>query len=94
MLAITHKVNYNTKVKETKEITYKQFSENEFVKNIKDSEYVITLDLKGKQLSSEELSKKIESIGLDGKNDITYIIGGSLGLSPKVINTIFFITGS
>lgn len=48
--------------------------------------YVIVLDLKGKMLSSEELSCSIKDITLSGKSDIFFIIGGSLGLSPQVLN--------
>ena len=51
--------------------------------NIKNT-YSISLDLKGKQFSSEEFSKKIENISLTN-NSISFIIGGSLGLSNNVI---------
>ena len=51
--------------------------------NIKNS-YVIALDLKGKQYTSEEFSYKLESISIE-KSSITFIIGGSLGLSENVI---------
>lgn len=51
---------------------------------IKDSTYVITLEIKGKQLSSEELAEKIETLSIDGKSDIAFVIGGSLGLSEDV----------
>lgn len=47
--------------------------------------YVIALDIKGVQLSSEELSKKINTLGIEGISDITFIIGGSNGLSEEVI---------
>ena len=53
------------------------------LKNIQDKDYVITLEIDGKELSSEELSKKIESIQIENSN-ITFIIGGSFGLSDKV----------
>jgi len=46
--------------------------------------FIITLEIEGKQLSSEELSEKIESLMIEGINDITFIIGGSLGLSKEV----------
>ncbi|MSU02788.1 23S rRNA (pseudouridine(1915)-N(3))-methyltransferase RlmH [Tissierella pigra] len=46
--------------------------------------FVISLEIKGKQLSSEELSKKIEDLMINGVNDITFVIGGSLGLSNNV----------
>ena len=51
---------------------------------LKEDSYVITLEIEGKMLDSVELSKKIESIGVSGKGHITFIIGGSLGLSDEV----------
>ena len=53
---------------------------------ISNNSYIISLDIKGKNLSSEELSKKIEDITLGGTNDIIFIIGGSLGLSEEILN--------
>lgn len=47
--------------------------------------YIITLVLDGKQLTSEGLAEKFEDIMVNGNNDITFIIGGSLGLSNEVI---------
>ena len=47
-------------------------------------DYVITLEIKGKKLSSEELSEMITDLGLQGKSTIDMVIGGSLGLSPEV----------
>lgn len=55
------------------------------LEKIPPSAYVMALDIKGKQFSSEELSKKIEDIGLGGHNEICFIIGGSLGLSKEVL---------
>lgn len=46
--------------------------------------YVIALDVKGKQLSSEQLSEKIENLALEGRSTVDFIIGGSLGLSEAV----------
>lgn len=54
------------------------------LKNIKDGSYVITLEIKGKELSSEELAQKLERLTIEGKSDITFVIGGSLGLSREV----------
>ncbi len=53
---------------------------------IKKRQYIIALERSGKQLSSIQLSKKIEQIGLSGKSDIVFIIGGSLGLSSEIIS--------
>ena len=49
--------------------------------------YVITLDLKGKQYTSEEFSRKINNISLNNSSSITFIIGGTLGLSDKVLKS-------
>ncbi len=55
------------------------------LKHIKEGTYVIGLDLKGKMLSSEELADKFENLGVIGNSNITFIIGGSLGLSEQVL---------
>ncbi len=55
------------------------------LKHIKDKSYVITLEIEGNELSSIELSKKIDNI-LNTNSDITFIIGGSYGLSDEVKN--------
>ncbi|MCI8609734.1 MAG: 23S rRNA (pseudouridine(1915)-N(3))-methyltransferase RlmH [Firmicutes bacterium] len=51
---------------------------------IEDGTYVITLEIQGKQFSSEELAHKVEQLGLEGHSDIVFVIGGSLGLSQQV----------
>lgn len=56
------------------------------LKNIKEGTYVIALDIKGKMISSEELAKKLDTLGIQGKSNIVFIIGGSLGLSKNVLN--------
>lgn len=52
---------------------------------IKDSQYVITLEIKGKLVTSEELSEKLSALGLEGNSDVVFVIGGSLGLSDLVL---------
>ncbi len=54
------------------------------IKHIKNS-FVIALDLKGKKLSSEGLSEFIQKSMVSGVSCLTFIIGGSLGLSDDVI---------
>lgn len=56
---------------------------NGIIKNIKDSDYNIALDLKGKMLTSEEFALKIDNI-LPQNSNITFIIGGSNGLNDEV----------
>lgn len=52
---------------------------------IKDTEYVAALAIEGKQLSSEELSATLSNLSVTGKSDLTFVIGGSLGLSQAVL---------
>lgn len=57
---------------------------------IKDSDYVIVLDLKGKTLSSEGFSKKISQWQMEGHSSLNFVIGGSLGLSDEVLRRADF----
>ena len=54
-------------------------------KYISPRDYVITLEIEGKQLTSEEFAEKINNIYLETSN-ITFIIGGSYGISPEIKN--------
>lgn len=56
----------------------------DILSRIRPSDYVITLEIKGKGLSSEALAQKIEALAIDGKSSIVFVIGGSLGLSEEV----------
>lgn len=54
------------------------------LKHVKDGSYVISLEILGKNLTSVELAEKMEELPLMGKSHVTFIIGGSLGLSKDV----------
>ena len=56
----------------------------EILDKVSPSDYVITLEIKGKRLSSEQLADKMADLALSAKSDIDFIIGGSLGLSQEV----------
>lgn len=56
------------------------------LKHIKGDMYVVTLEISGKMLSSEELAEKINSLGLAGKSSIAFVIGGSIGLGKEVLS--------
>jgi 23S rRNA (pseudouridine1915-N3)-methyltransferase len=58
---------------------------DQIIKYINTKDYIITLEIKGNQLTSEELSKKIENTFITNSN-ITFIIGGSYGLDKKITN--------
>lgn len=51
---------------------------------IKPHSYVITLEIQGKMLSSEEFAQKIENLTNEGHPEIVFVIGSSCGLSPIV----------
>lgn len=55
------------------------------LKFVKDDAFVITLEINGKQLSSEELADKIDKLGVQGTSHIIFIIGGSIGLGQEVL---------
>lgn len=52
---------------------------------LKDDMYVITLEINGKMVNSEELAHKIEDLGIRGKSHIAFVIGGSIGLGNEVL---------
>lgn len=56
------------------------------LKHIRDDMYVITLEIAGKMLTSEELSEKIGKLGLQGRSSIAFVIGGSIGLGKQVLS--------
>ncbi len=63
----------------------KQKECSNIIKHLKKSSYNIALDLSGKQLTSEQFSEKIENLSMTNSN-ITFIIGGSLGLTNELLN--------
>lgn len=64
----------------------KQREGERILAKIPQNSFVIGLLIEGKQLSSEDLAEKIDSLMVDGVSDISFIIGGSLGLSDEVIS--------
>ena len=57
---------------------------------VPDSAYVVALAIEGKQLDSEELAEKMEKWNVSGISHLVFIIGGSLGLTSKVLNRADF----
>jgi 23S rRNA (pseudouridine1915-N3)-methyltransferase len=50
-----------------------------------ESSFVIALDVKGQSWSSEELAASVGEQELSGQNQIAFVIGGDLGLSPAIL---------
>lgn len=71
---------YNSVISEIKEKESKKI-----INALKNDSYVICLDLKGKEMSSEDFSKKIQDISLRFNSTITFVIGGTLGMTGEVL---------
>ncbi|MBQ3933440.1 MAG: 23S rRNA (pseudouridine(1915)-N(3))-methyltransferase RlmH [Lachnospiraceae bacterium] len=70
-----------------KEISIVKDLEGEKILNkLNEDSYIITLEINGKTPDSVGLAEKIKEITLNGYSHITFIIGGSLGLSDSVIS--------
>jgi len=57
----------------------------EILKRLEDDRYVIALEISGKELSSEKLAEKISALALEGRSRLSFVIGGSEGLSAGVL---------
>ena len=51
---------------------------------IKPTDYTVAMCIEGKIISSEDLSKLIDNVQIDGKSTMNFVIGGSWGLSDEV----------
>ena len=86
-LSITEVADEKTKeqASETEIDMVKDREGERILKSIRPDGYVIALAIDGKQPDSIELSREIEKLGLGGVSHIYFVIGGSLGLSDKVL---------
>lgn len=57
---------------------------------LKEDTYLIALDIQGKNLSSEEMAEMICDLGVKGKSDLTFLIGGSVGLADHLLGKADF----
>lgn len=72
------------------ELAVKDAEGKSILKQIKKEAYVIALEILGKELTSEALAEKVNLLGIEGKSDVVFIIGGSLGLSEEVLKRADF----
>ena len=54
------------------------------LKLVPEGSYLFVLDVFGKEKSSEELAAAIDRLGISGRSNITFLIGGAFGLSKEV----------
>ena len=70
------------------ELVVSQIKEKEaerMEKYLPDSAYVIALAIEGKKLASEKLAEKIDSLGISGTSHLVFLIGGSVGMSDRLM---------
>lgn len=74
-----------TKLNDSLTMEVKKKESNSILSHIKKDSYVIALDLKGKNYTSEEFSTKIENISITNST-ISFLIGGTLGMTESLLN--------
>ncbi len=80
-LEITEVADETNQMEEAKVL---QLEGERILKAIKKDSYVVLLDLRGRELTSVEVSMKMNEIYTYHNSDITFVIGGSLGVSNEV----------
>ncbi|GED49768.1 23S rRNA (pseudouridine(1915)-N(3))-methyltransferase RlmH [Carnobacterium maltaromaticum] len=73
------------KLSEAEMLQVKEKEGERILAKIPENAYVFALAIEGKQRTSEEFSKEIEQLGIQGKSNLVFVIGGSLGLSQAVM---------
>ena len=75
-------------IKNVRNLSESQQKEKEgelILKTLQPGDYLVLLDEKGKEFTSEEFSKKIDALSMETSN-LTFIIGGSLGLTQELLS--------
>lgn len=70
---------------ETVENAIRDKEAERILKYLRDDAYVVTLEIGGKMLSSEEFAGKINKLGIQGISHMMFVIGGSIGLGDAVL---------
>ncbi len=73
----------NLSLSETQEI--KDIERHRIESKIPANSYVIALDMKGKSMTSEGFASHLNRLMVKGKSNITFIIGGSIGLAQQLL---------
>lgn len=74
------------KAGENLELKIKETEGNRLLRYVREDDYCIALAIDGKTSDSVKFSRKIEQLGITGKSNLVFFIGGSLGLHEKVLN--------
>jgi len=57
----------------------------DILRAIPDGAHVITLEVGGRELSSERFSARIDELALSGRSSLVFVVGGSVGLGAPVL---------
>lgn len=63
----------------------KQREAERILRHIRDDAYCIALAIDGKVFDSVGFAEHVEALGISGKSNIVFVIGGSLGLHESVL---------
>lgn len=63
----------------------KKLEAEKIERQLNDKDYIITLEIEGKEYTSEEFAEKLRTIQIENSN-IVFIIGGSYGLADSIKN--------
>ena len=87
-LEIVEVVDEKTKdqASEAEDLMVKEKEGERILKNIKEDAYVVALAIEGKMYDSVAFSNHLQTLGVNGKSHLTFVIGGSLGLSSQVLS--------
>ncbi len=77
-------------ISDAQQLKIKDIEGEKILAKIKEKQFVFVLDLNGMQMTSEKFSSELEKLAVYGHSDVTFIIGGSLGLSKNVISRADF----
>lgn len=73
------------KASETEEHQIKKKEADRLLRHIRDTMYVIALDLRGKEYGSVEFAEHLGTLMTKGNSHIGFVIGGSLGLHSSIL---------
>ena len=83
--AVWNIINSPKNASKMEEIELKNAEGDILLGNLKKDDYVILLDERGKQMSSEKLAIKIQELANESRKNIIILIGGAYGVSKEVM---------
>lgn len=76
----------NEHASQAEDIEVKEKEGLRILKALQEQSYCIVLAIQGKKMDSVTFAQKLEQLGVTGNSHITFVIGGSLGVSQTVLN--------